>query len=393
LILAVAFGAVPPFPILLAAHALNLAVVLALTGAFGWRHVAIVAVAPAWVAIAQWQVRPDLAAIWPQLLALTVALYSVFAFYPIALGPRARAARDPFMAAIAASVMAFFAARAAFIAGELDWMIGVIPIVEGAVLALLLRLLLKIEPSGDRDLGRLALVAGDALAFVTVAIPLQLRQQWITIGWALEGAALAWLYRRIPHRGLLYSAVVLLATVFARLALNPEVFYYEPRGMRVVNWYLYTYVICAGATFLAGWWLSRTDDRLLGTVRSSQLLPAGGTILLFLLLNIEIADFYAVGPTIVFKFGSTVAQDLTYTIGWLIFGLALLAVGIYLGTRPPRVAAVTLIAVTAFKCFLYDLASLEGLHRVASFVGLAISLALVSLALQKYVLSKPRRAA
>ena len=47
-----------------------------------------------------------------------------------------------------------------------------------------------------------------------------------------------------------------------------------------------------------------------------------------------------------------------------------------------------LIAVTTFKAFLYDLSSLEGLYRVASFVGLAISLALVSLALQKYVLTR-----
>ena len=45
--------------------------------------------------------------------------------------------------------------------------------------------------------------------------------------------------------------------------------------------------------------------------------------------------------------------------------------------------------MTAFKCFLYDLASLGGLYRVASFVGLAIALALVSLVLQKYVLAKP----
>ena len=47
---------------------------------------------------------------------------------------------------------------------------------------------------------------------------------------------------------------------------------------------------------------------------------------------------------------------------------------------------------TTFKCFLYDLRELEGLYRVASFVGLAMSLALVALALQKYVLSKPRNA-
>ena len=65
--------------------------------------------------------------------------------------------------------------------------------------------------------------------------------------------------------------------------------------------------------------------------------------------------------------------------------------------RPARlglpVLAVSLIAVTTFKCFLYDLGSLEGLYRVASFVGLAMSLALVSLALQKFVLSKPRETA
>jgi uncharacterized membrane protein len=75
-----------------------------------------------------------------------------------------------------------------------------------------------------------------------------------------------------------------------------------------------------------------------------------------------------------------------------VFGMALLAAGIYLRHRGARIAAVTLIAVTTFKCFLYDLGSLEGLHRVASFVGLAISLALVSLALQRYVLGQDPRA-
>ena len=99
-----------------------------------------------------------------------------------------------------------------------------------AVLALLLRQLLRQESAGSRDLGRLALVAGAALAFVTVAIPLQLNEQWITIGWALEGAALAWLYRRIAHRGLLLTSAGLLGAAFVRLALNPEIFHYAPRS-------------------------------------------------------------------------------------------------------------------------------------------------------------------
>ena len=386
LIVAVGGGAMPPFPVLLLAHVVNLCVLLALTAWPRWPFVAVGAVVPAWVAILQWQTRNDLATTWPRLLMVSTTLYAVFAAYPFVVARRARASRDPYLAAVLASAMALFGARAAFVAGGLDWMAGLIPVLEGAVLAVMLRQLLGLESAGSRDLGRLALVAGAALAFVTVAIPLQLEHQWITIGWALEGAALAWLYRRIPHRGLLYSGVALLSAVFARLALNPEVLSYEPRGeMRIFNWYLYTYLLCAVAMFVAGWLLAKTDDRLAGRIRCSSLLPAAGVVLLFLVLNIEIADFYAVGPTIMFRFGVSVAQDLTYTIGWLIFGMGLLAAGIYLRNPAARVAAVALIAVTTFKCFLYDLASLHGLPRVASFVGLAFALALVSLALQKYV--------
>ncbi len=93
----------------------------------------------------------------------------------------------------------------------LEWMVGVVPVLIGAITALHLSQLLRIQPSGQRDLGRLALVAGAALAFLTVAIPLQLSHQWITIGWALEGAAVAWLYTRIRIAGLLLRAIGLFA--------------------------------------------------------------------------------------------------------------------------------------------------------------------------------------
>jgi uncharacterized membrane protein len=316
----------------------------------------------------------------------------VFAAYPFILHRRARDHRDPYLAAVAGSVFFFFAARSALLAGGLSAYMGIIPVAEGVVLALVLRELLRIQPAAERDLGRLALVAAASLSFATVAIPLQLNHQWITIGWALEGAALSWLYRRVPHRGLLVAAGALLAVVFARLALNPSVLVYEPRGsMRVINWYLYTYLTCGAAMLASAWWLSKTDDRIAPQLpRTSSLLPAGAVIVLFLLLNIEVADFYATGPAITFRFGVTLAQDLTYTIGWLVFGLGLLTAGIYLHNRYGRIAAVALIAVTTSKAFLYDLGSLGGLYRVGSLVGLAVSLSLVALALQKFVLLAPK---
>jgi len=380
-------GPQPPLVMLVAAHAVAVSLLLALTARYAWPHIALATSALSGVLLLAMTRADD--ATWQRLFSHAVAMYLPFAVYPLVLGARARENRDPYLASILASAWCFLAARHSVMQAGYGWMVGVVPVALGAVTTLHVRQLLRLQPPGTRDLGRLALVAGTALAFATVAIPLQLSQQWITIGWALEGAAVAWLYRRVPHRGLLYAAVGLLGAVFVRLALNPEVFRYEPRGsMRILNWYLYAYLVCAAAMFCAAWWLSTTDDEVHRRLpRARHALPAAGGVLLFLLLNIEIADFYATGPEIMFRFGAGIAQDLTYTIGWLVFGLATLAAGIVLHNRASRIASVVLITITTLKCFLYDLGSLGGLYRVGAFVGLALSLTLVSLALQKFVLA------
>jgi len=168
----------------------------------------------------------------------------------------------------------------------------------------------------------------------------------------------------------------------------------ETRGaLRIFNWYLYAYAICAAAMFAAAWWMSGSSDRLMpGRPRVSALLPAAAVILLFLLLNIEIADYYATGSTLEFRFSATLAQDLTYTLGWGAFAIGLLIVGIRGRIRNARLASIGLLLVTVFKCFLHDLGRLGGLYLVASFVGLAICLALVALALQRFVLAQPKDA-
>jgi len=295
---------------------------------------------------------------------------------------------------VLASVPFFFFARHALLQGGFGPVMGALAVAQAALMLGLLVRLLRLEPPGQRTLGRLALVAGAALAFVTLAIPLQLEKEWLTVAWALEGAAVAWLYRRIPHRGLLLAATALLAVVFVRLALNPQVFVYAPRsGMRIFNWYLYTYVTCAAAFFAAWRLLATTDDRLReGWPRISPILPALGTALLFLVLNIEIADYHSTGSTLTFRFSATLAQDLSYTLGWGLFALALLAAGIRGRNRPARMASIALLLVTVLKCFLHDLARLGGLYLVASFVGLAICLALVALALQRFALAQPKDA-
>jgi hypothetical protein len=387
---------VPPFAIVVGAQLVFLAVTLGFaTLDLARLEVAtLVAVIPASGAGFLWMSSHGAPALWQPQLAFTTPIYLAFVAYPLILGRRAGSARAPYMATVVASVFYFFQARTSIDAGGYGAVIGALPVVEAGFLALVLAHLIRLERQGEprtsAEIARLALIAGAALGFITVAIPLQLERNWITIGWALEGAALAWLYGRIPHKGLLLFAVGLFAVVFIRLALNTDVLHYEPRGaIRIWNWYLYTYLTCAAAFLVGGRMLLKTDDTLLPWLpRVSSLFPSGTVILLVLLLNIEIADFYATGPSITFDFfSSALAQDLTYTLGWALFAVALLGAGIVAHSKPGRIAAIALLSFAMGKCAFHDLWRLGGLYRVGSLVGIAFCALLITVALQRFVLA------
>ena len=125
----------------------------------------------------------------------------------------------------------FLAVRDAIVAAHAGHLIGVLPLGEALVL---IGLLLYVLPWGrtPKDRDRLALLAGAALAYVTAAIPLQLDNEWITVSWALEAAALAWLFRKLKHPGLLLGVAALGLAVVVRLSLNPAVFAYHTRAAR-----------------------------------------------------------------------------------------------------------------------------------------------------------------
>src|SRR6185295_8831710 len=147
-------------------------------------------------------------------------------------------------------------------------------------------------PEHARRNGVLAWFGGAALFFITLIFPIQFERQWITVGWALEGAALCWLFHRVPHSGLRVAGLGLLAAAFARLALNPYVLEYHPRSATpIFNWYLYTYGLTTAALFMAARLLAPPRDRI-GALNAPALLNALGVILALLLLNLEIADYF-----------------------------------------------------------------------------------------------------
>jgi hypothetical protein len=232
---------------------------------------------------------------------------------------------------------------------------------------------------------QLAWFGGVALFFITLIFPIQFERQWITIGWALEGAALLWLFHRVPHPGLRLAGAGLLGAAFVRLALNPAVLEYHRRAATpILNWYLYAYGVAAVCLF-AGAKLLAPPRAMIAKINAPPILAGLGVVLAFLLLNIEIADYFSLpGATLTFQFSGSFERDMTYSIAWALFALALLVHGIVQRIPAGRYAAMGLLCVTLLKLFFHDLARLDQLSRIGAFIGVAVIVMLASFAYQKF---------
>src|SRR5262249_4551117 len=72
-------------------------------------------------------------------------------------------------------------------------------------------------PSENRDTRVVLLSIGIALTLLTLAAPIQFAGYRITMAWALELAALAWIGARTSSKGLVYAALAIFVLVLGRL--------------------------------------------------------------------------------------------------------------------------------------------------------------------------------
>ncbi len=314
--------------------------------------------------------------------------YAIFATYPFAFQKTFSNRTGPWAVAALSGIAHFPLVHRVISAASPNEFMGLLPAMFAIPPLLSLAVILKTVPEKEpARLNQLAWFGGAALFFITLIFPLQFERQWITIGWALEGVALLWLFHRVPHPGLRATGVVLLVVAFVRLTFNGAVFSYHVRGdTPILNWYLYAYGSVIAALFVGAKLLAPPRERTLG-FNAPPLLNTLGVILAFLLLNIQIADFFTApgATTLTFRFRGSFARDMTYTIAWALFALGLLSAGIWKAQKAARYAAIALLAVALAKLFLHDLARLQALYRVGALMAVAVIAILASFAYQRFL--------
>jgi hypothetical protein len=324
-----------------------------------------------------------------------LGFYGLFTIFPFIFHRTFAAKTAPWATAALAGPLHFYLIYDLIRSAYPSVVPGLVPAAFGLPALLGLSVLLKrTSVTSPAQNAQLALFGGAALFFITLIFPIEFDREWITMGWALEGAALCWLFHRVPHPGLRLAGVALLVIVFARLALNPPVLSYHPRAaFPIFNWYLYTYGVATVCLFAAARLLAAPRHSVLGH-SALPLLYTLGTVLAFFIVNIEIADYFSAPgvAALTFQFSGNFARDMSYSIAWALFALLTLIVGMRKRTAPARYAGLGLLGITVVKLFFHDLSQLEQLYRIGAFIVVAVIAILASFLYQRFLatVAKPR---
>lgn len=215
-----------------------------------------------------------------------------------------------------------------------------------------------------------------ALAFslLTVAVALQFDGPAVTVAWAAEGAAILALGLHERREWLRVAGTALFAVAVIRalqlLTTVPPAHYVVVLNSRAAST-AFVIALCYGIAWLHRKYAGQGGNRL--GIGAGLLVAQFVTVVL---LTHEIRGFFAVRH-IPFQ------GELMTSVSWGVYATALILVGLYRRYAPLRYFGIALFGITIVKVFFGDLAGLQQIYRVLSFIGLGILLLLTSYVYQR----------
>lgn len=211
---------------------------------------------------------------------------------------------------------------------------------------------------------RLSMLGSVCALFVSVLIYCTLCDQWLPIALSLQGAFLVYLYKEIKLPVWQTLGTILLSLGTFHLCFLS----YSKAQPFLLNTYLYTYALCAVACFAGARFWRETTHR-----SASTYLQFLGSIILFALLNIEIASYFSQGKGLSFNLCGEVTEAAAYTLAWALCGAGCLLFAV----RPLKWLSgtgIVLIVLALLKLFLSDIWQLPLSLRIMVSIAVAFIL-------------------
>jgi uncharacterized membrane protein len=208
--------------------------------------------------------------------------------------------------------------------------------------------------------------------------------------WAIYGAAALAIATFRVRKSIRWGALVLLVIATAKVLVEDTHFYDSAFHTLVFNQTFGAFLLLIGALSCGVWAYSRAD--LLDDGERTRLLPimvTAANLLAIIALSLEALGHYTVmmgapGLAASRLADLRLAQQLSISVVWTIYGGAMLTFGMARRSRLLRIMGLLLLGLTIFKVFLFDLSSLERLYRIISFIVLGLILLAVSFLYQRY---------
>ena len=232
---------------------------------------------------------------------------------------------------------------------------------------------------------------GLSLTFLTLAIPIQLEKNWISMGWAFEALALCWVGFRFDNRHIRWAALIVVFLFTVRLLVfnNPSRSGFAEDYTFLVNQRGFTFLVGVLALFVMAHFYthySKCLDEKEHGVMSGLVVLANFLILFF--MTTEVSQYFERDYDQIENRGlrREVRSRMQLAISglWGIYSIILVSIGILRRFRSIRIMAIVLFVVTILKVFLSDLQQMEKIYRIVASIGLGVLLLAVSMMYQKY---------
>lgn len=212
--------------------------------------------------------------------------------------------------------------------------------------------------------------------------------------WTIYGAVALFVGIRRGTQAFRVGALLLLALTIGKV-LMVDLSYYDAGWHTLIlnqtfaTFALLVYALASSARFYSG---AQSVNKSVDKDESKAIVPvliAGANLLALVALSAEALGPFAAkisaGAVTSGPLGDLrLAQQLSLSIVWAIYGGAMLTIGIARRSKLLRVMALLLLGLTILKVFLLDLSSLEKLYRIISFIVLGAILLAVSFLYQRY---------
>jgi uncharacterized membrane protein len=180
----------------------------------------------------------------------------------------------------------------------------------------------------------------------------------------------------------LLAAAVFILIVFSLIVSDNPFFTGESVGGPFINLVLLGYGLPALLAGILAYVTYRTRPYWYSLTAA-----ATGLALALAYLSLEIRTLYH-GPVLI-EGATSDAEQYTYSAAWLLFGVALLAAGIWFRSLPLRIASAAVVVLTVLKVFLIDMSDLTGIYRALSFLGLGAVLIGIGWFYQRLLFPRP----